>query len=254
MAFEGEVSPEDLFNMFFGGGGMGGNSPFGPGFGGGGPGTRSPLSHCRSSFTQTNIAGVFSASFGPGGFRATRMGGGGGGGGGGGAQRQENPSSMLVQLLPLLILVFFSLLNALPSLLSGPSYPDPAYTFSATSSYNMERSTRNLGIKYYVNEAQLNSHPVIGVELAQAPSDKGARAGKGIRQFEQAVEQKYTQQVGCMLLFWTTYSDANALYSSTVHVGGLQNARSAGENKRSGSWALVSVISLPVAGSHPAVL
>ena len=29
------MSPEDLFNMFFGGGGGGG---FGPGFGGGGPG------------------------------------------------------------------------------------------------------------------------------------------------------------------------------------------------------------------------
>lgn len=28
-AFDDEISPEDLFNMFFGGGGMGGGSPFG---------------------------------------------------------------------------------------------------------------------------------------------------------------------------------------------------------------------------------
>jgi DnaJ family protein B protein 12 len=35
MAFESEISPEELFNMFFGGGGGGGNSPFGNGFGGG---------------------------------------------------------------------------------------------------------------------------------------------------------------------------------------------------------------------------
>lgn len=34
--FDGEISPEELFNMFFGGGGGGG--PFGPGFGGGGLG------------------------------------------------------------------------------------------------------------------------------------------------------------------------------------------------------------------------
>ena len=32
-SFDGEISPEDLFNMFFGGGGMGGG-PFGGGFGG----------------------------------------------------------------------------------------------------------------------------------------------------------------------------------------------------------------------------
>ena len=32
-SFDGELSPEDLFNMFFGAGGGG---PFGPGFGGGG--------------------------------------------------------------------------------------------------------------------------------------------------------------------------------------------------------------------------
>lgn len=38
--FEGELSPEDLFNMFFGGGGGGGGGGFGPGFSGsfgGGP-------------------------------------------------------------------------------------------------------------------------------------------------------------------------------------------------------------------------
>lgn len=41
--FEGEISPEDLFNMFFGGGmggQMGGGGPFGGGPFGGGPGER----------------------------------------------------------------------------------------------------------------------------------------------------------------------------------------------------------------------
>jgi DnaJ family protein B protein 12 len=33
--FDGELSPEDLFNMFFGGAGVGAGSPFGTGFGGG---------------------------------------------------------------------------------------------------------------------------------------------------------------------------------------------------------------------------
>ena len=39
-SFEGELSPEDLFNMFFG---AGGGTPFGAGFGGG-PGTLRMLS------------------------------------------------------------------------------------------------------------------------------------------------------------------------------------------------------------------
>jgi DnaJ homolog subfamily B member 12 len=187
MAFEGEVSPEELFNMFFGGG-MGGNSPFGNGFAAG-PGAYT-LSSVATSID--NCPGVFTASFGPGGFRTTRM-------GGGQPRRQqggeESRSSIFLQLLPLLLLLGFSFLNALPSLFAGPSYPDPHYTFSATSSYNSERSTANLGIKYYVNEAQLNAHPVIGVELSQAPADRSTRLGKGMRQFENAVEQKYTNKV-----------------------------------------------------------
>lgn len=43
MAFESELSPEDLFNMFFGGGGMGGGNVRGFQFGG--PGGTSVDSH-----------------------------------------------------------------------------------------------------------------------------------------------------------------------------------------------------------------
>jgi len=90
--FEGELSPEDLFNMFFGGGGGG---TFGGGFGGG---------------------PVFTTTFGPGGFRTTRM-----GGGFGGQPRQQGngnaePRSMFLQLLPLFVLFGISLLSALPNL------------------------------------------------------------------------------------------------------------------------------------------
>ncbi|KIJ47382.1 hypothetical protein M422DRAFT_248771 [Sphaerobolus stellatus SS14] len=62
--FEGDISPEDLFNMFFGGRMGGGRvGPFGNGFRGGGFGSG---------------PAVFTASFGPGGFRTTHMGGMGG--------------------------------------------------------------------------------------------------------------------------------------------------------------------------------
>ncbi|KAK7687838.1 hypothetical protein QCA50_009057 [Cerrena zonata] len=130
--FDGELSPEDLFNMFFGGSG-----PMGGGFGGG---------------------PVFTTSFGPGGFRATRVrthhnhnqG-----------QARENaePRSILVQLVPLFLLLAFSLLNALPSLFSSPITPDPRFSFNPTSLYNVERRTEGLGVKYHVNAAEFSGHP-----------------------------------------------------------------------------------------------
>ncbi len=52
-SFEGELSPEDLFNMFFGAGGGG---PFGNGFGGGGPGKSAADAQLNViSFTQSSI-------------------------------------------------------------------------------------------------------------------------------------------------------------------------------------------------------
>jgi DnaJ family protein B protein 12 len=174
---------------------------------------------------------VFSASFGgPGGFRTTRM------GGQPRAQQQQQGqaqtgSSGMVQLLPLLLLLAFSLLNALPSLLSGPSHPDPPYTFTSTQSYNAERATYNLGIKYFVNEATLQSHPVIGAELKKAESDSGSRRpGKGIRHFEDAVEQKYTSKVRDCGKSSLAYADV--VYTAVQHVPA--RGRAQGEAKGAG--------------------
>ncbi|KAF8634578.1 hypothetical protein AX17_004168 [Amanita inopinata Kibby_2008] len=166
-AFEGELSPEDLFNMFFGGGGA-----FGPGFGGG--------------------PAVFTATFGPGGFHAARMG------------RQGRPRnapandtrSIFFQLLPLIILFGFSLLSALPNLFSTPPVPDPSYTFQGTARYNVERQTTPLGIRYYVNAAEFSKHPAIGAELAREKADNAKRQrGPATVKFEGLVERAYTQDL-----------------------------------------------------------
>ncbi|KAF7370545.1 J domain-containing protein [Mycena sanguinolenta] len=147
--FEGELSPEDLFNMFFGGPGAGGfgNNGFG-GFGGG---------------------PVFTMNFGPGGFRTTRM------GGGGPRQQQQGGNaeqrSTLVQLLPLIILFAFSLLSALPNLFTTPPVPDPRFSWSRTPHYSTERQTGELGVKYHVDANEVMRHPVIGAELARENID-----------------------------------------------------------------------------------
>lgn len=173
--FEGEMSPEDLFNMFFGGG-------MGPASFGGGPSECTPSQLISCAYN----ASVFTASFGPGGFRTTRV------RTNAGQQRQQNaePRSIFVQLLPLFILFGFSLLNALPSLFSTPPTPEPRFAFNPTSMYNVERSTGGLGVKYHVNAAEFSGHP-IAAELAR--NDR--KPGPALQKFEANVERAYTQDL-----------------------------------------------------------
>ncbi|KAH9913928.1 DnaJ domain-containing protein [Fomitopsis serialis] len=159
--FEGEISPEDLFNMFFGGGG----GQFGGGFGGG---------------------PVFSASFGPGGFRTTNV---------RTNMRQAPPQaaeqrSTFFQLLPLILLFAVSFLNFLPNLFGTPATPDPRFSFSPSMRYNMERQTGGLGVKYHVNSGEFSGHPV-AAELAR----NGNKPGPELSRFEKTVEQVFTQDL-----------------------------------------------------------
>ncbi|KAJ6591494.1 hypothetical protein DFH09DRAFT_1025280 [Mycena vulgaris] len=190
--FEGELSPEDLFNMFFGGGGGGG---FGNGFGGGGFGG----------------GPVFTTTFGSGGFRTTRM-------GGGGARQQQGGNaeqrSSLVQLLPLILLFGFSLLSALPNLFTTPPIPDPDFRWARTTRYNVERQTGGMGVRYHVDPNEVMRHPVIGVELTREGIDwrkltavkdsadkQQHRPGPALARFETSVDKIYTRKL---------YSDCQA--------------------------------------------
>ncbi|KIK48316.1 hypothetical protein CY34DRAFT_72264 [Suillus luteus UH-Slu-Lm8-n1] len=164
---DGEMSPEDLFNMFFGGGGMAMNGGFGGGPFGGGP--------------------VFTTSFGPGGFRTTRM-----RTNMGGAQAQQQGEgaqgrSLLMQLLPLILLIAFSFLSALPDMFST-SIPDPGYSFSPSTRFNTARQTSGLGIKYHVNEHEFKNHRQIAADIAGGTH----RRGSALSRFEGQVEQVYT--------------------------------------------------------------
>ncbi|KAG9313073.1 hypothetical protein JVU11DRAFT_6513 [Chiua virens] len=168
--FEGEMSPEDLFNMFFGGGmGMNGGGAFGPGpFGG-------PM---------------FTASFGPGGFRTTRVH---MNGRPQGAAQGDAPQgrSMFTQLLPLIILFAISFLSMLPDLFASPPIPDPQFHFTQTSRFDLERQTNNLHINYYVNSRNFYSHSKIAAELAAGQN----RRGSALSRFESNIEQVYTQSL-----------------------------------------------------------
>ncbi|KAI8069145.1 hypothetical protein BC940DRAFT_298003 [Gongronella butleri] len=124
--FEQEISPEDLFNMFFGGGAAGNGFPgfssatfVGPGFRThtfqtGGAGHRfQQQQHARASAQQP--------------------------------ARNNSGWAILLQLLPLLILFGYSILSGLMSDTSPP------FAFQPSNVYSQSRKTQEHHIPYYVN-------------------------------------------------------------------------------------------------------
>lgn len=135
---------------------------------------------------------VFTASFGSGGFRTTRVRANRGAGQANAVP--DTPRSTLITLLPLIILFAFSLLSALPNLFAEPTTPDPRFAFAPDRRYNTERHTSGLKIRYHVNKAEFSQHPQIAAELAAQAS--GSRSSSGVlRRFEGNVERIYTQEM-----------------------------------------------------------
>ena len=148
-----EIDPQDLFNMFFGGGG------FQSGFGGttftfGGPGGRTHF------YRQGGRAGA------------------GAGAGARAAPQQSQNASILLQLLPLIILGLFSLLSYAPALFSTP---DPGYHWQPAGSFRTQRMTPKHNVPYYVNDQQFNSHPIV----------TGSNSKADLAGFEGRVENAY---------------------------------------------------------------
>ncbi|EJD47945.1 DnaJ-domain-containing protein [Auricularia subglabra TFB-10046 SS5] len=169
--FEGEISPEDLFNMFFGGGGFGNGSFAGGGFGG---------------------TPVFTATFGgPGGFRTAQFGGR-PRAAAGQQQEAQGARSLLVQLLPLIILFGFSLLQALPSLFYTAPPPDPGFSFVQTRHFSAERLTPSLNIPYYVHPREFEAHPIWQSIPTDMRSQKQAgQSSATLYKFESTVERTH---------------------------------------------------------------
>jgi len=160
-----EVSPEEVFNMFFGGGG-----PFtsAGGFGG---------------------APVFTATFGPNGFQRThtrptaaR----------GNAEQHTHPVSPLLQVLPIILLFAISFLGSLPNIASLFSTPDPGYSFTPSKVYSSERLTSGYKVPYYVDGVEFERHPIYqSIPVASRPSKEAGGTSYKLRLFEQNVERRY---------------------------------------------------------------
>jgi len=168
-----ELSPEDLFNFIFNGGG--------PGFGGGGFGG----------------PGV-SFSFGPGGF--STFGGGPGFVGGQPRRRQraepQEPQTQaqkirttLLSLAPLLIFFFLSMLSSLPDFFTSSTQP-PQFSFTPSSYLSHQRVTPKLKVPYYVHPESFHQHQMwesVPVEQRTMPD----ATNKKVQVFEHDVERSY---------------------------------------------------------------
>ncbi|GMM35038.1 type I HSP40 co-chaperone [Saccharomycopsis crataegensis] len=149
--FTGNGFDEDIFNIFFGGGGT---------------------------------PGMHSFTFGPGGFqtfggptfqtRRTRT----GATAGSGNQQtngRESLVSNLTQLLPIIILLLFSLIT---SYFNGSEANVPQYSFTQQKPYEHERNTPNFGVKYYITREKFEDSKI-----------------KDLNKLDKSVEGQYIQNL-----------------------------------------------------------
>ena len=146
----------------------------------------------KSSFTHY-LRIVFTTSFGPGGFRTTRV-------HLGGRRAQPNPAaaaqggpsawSMLIQLTPIIIMFLFTLLSAMPSFFGSSGTPDPRYSFTPSVRFNVERETADLKVHYFVNQGEFSTHPISQEVTQQATGQKSL-----LKKFERSVENNYKDQL-----------------------------------------------------------
>lgn len=167
---DGGIDPDDLFNMFFGGGGMGG-SPFGGArvytFGGGGP-----------TYMRRGRAGNAYARPGH---------------GAGGHGEEQSP---LLALLPIGLLFLFILFSVIPSMFAGPYQPDPSYSFSPSAQFDTPRTTWQRAVPYHVNGAEFAASDVFN----SVPEHKRGERNSGLfsskmRAFERGVEETHIRRL-----------------------------------------------------------
>ncbi|KAJ2559684.1 Chaperone protein dnaJ [Coemansia sp. RSA 1933] len=153
-AYADEISPEDLFNMFFGGGGD---------------------------------MGQFNVRFGPNGGRFAQRATGGGGGGmrfnrqnhaDAEGDQQQGLWASCMQILPLVLLVMSFFASSILSLLFNTGDAPPAYAFERSATYAAPRYTQSRNVAYWVNHADFARSAV-----ARTPSQ--------LWQYEREVETQY---------------------------------------------------------------
>ncbi|KAG0341767.1 hypothetical protein BG004_005914 [Podila humilis] len=200
--FGEEISPEELFNMFFGGGQFGGSfhsATFaGPGFS-----TRSFGNNARQRTQQTQQ-------------RQHRQQQAGGGGGGVGPDGVSSGLSSLIQILPLILLFIMSFTSnlfsdsdsssSLSSSSSGLNAVTPDFSLASHGSFKSPKFTGAHNVPYFVNERKFRNALQVNTQVDDGSIllnlDKvvnGYKVGTILKQLEDNVEVTYlkTKQLHC---------------------------------------------------------
>ncbi|WFD41557.1 Chaperone protein dnaJ [Malassezia psittaci] len=141
-----EIDPEDLFNMFFGGG-MG----------------RGGAAHARRAPGQR--------------------------------QGQNNQNSFWFQVLPILVLLAFSLLSYLPSLFT---VQDPDFRWRPTTMHRAHRTTFQRGVSYYVDPVSFARHPYVTTASSSRRGGSLQRkenSSPELLAFERRVEESWMKEL-----------------------------------------------------------
>lgn len=115
----GEIDPEELFNMFFGGNPFMGNAFYRQGFGGGQPFAQRAAQRAAGQQQHAQQGGAGSAA--------------------------HSPLLQLIQLMPLLLLLLFTFLS---------SRSQPAYSLQPNREYRTEFATSTYEVSFWVKDAQ----------------------------------------------------------------------------------------------------
>lgn len=117
------------------------------------------------------------------------------------AGRAERPTGIkgaILQLLPIILFLFFAFSNTIFDLLSTAlSTPDPKFSFVKTSHFSHERITANgVSVHYFVNPAQFTVHPIYTSSHPNNGDKKisktsGTAASPGMRRFEKGIEERW---------------------------------------------------------------
>lgn len=103
-------------------------------------------------------------------------------------QRAADPdTSIWVQLAPMLILLVFSLLSFLPSIINPPT-PPPAFSWEASAAFPTERLTSPHQVPYYVSPA-FDSHPIAAsIPIEHRSLRQGGRFSPQLYEWEREIE------------------------------------------------------------------
>ena len=144
---------------------------------------------------------MFTATFGPNGFRNTRVRQAGAQAGNGAQAQAERPrgfKAAVLQLLPIIIFLAMAFSNSFFDILGALfTTPDPNYSFAPTSHLSAGRTTGGrMDIPYFVNPTQFAAHPFanpVGLETTSNSAAANAKEKKshGLRRWEKAIEERW---------------------------------------------------------------